>query len=516
MSQPAEHIIILDFGSQYTQLIARRIRELHIYSTILCYDISAEDLAQRAPTGIILSGGPSSVYAEDSPQCDPALFELGIPILGICYGLQLTVHSLGGRVHPGQHREYGLAKLEIIDHDDLFATVPSEIPVWMSHGDKADGLPEGFHVLATTANAEFAAVANTERRIYGLQFHPEVAHTPDGTDILRNFACRICGCTGTWTMESFIERSIRDIQQQVGGDGEVVLGLSGGVDSSVAAALIHRAIDQRLHCVFVDNGLCRDGEADAVRELFQGAFEMNLTVVDAADRFIDKLAGVSEPERKRKIIGNEFVEVFNDEAKRIQNVNFLAQGTTYPDVIESVPIGGNPSAMIKSHHNVGGLPEKMHLKLVEPLRELFKDEVREVGRQLGLPKSAVWRQPFPGPGLGVRMIGEVNREGLAVLRKADKIVIEEMKQAELYYDVWQSFAVLLPVKSVGVMGDERTYENVCALRVVDSQDGMTADWVKLPYELLGKIANRIINEVRGINRVCYDISSKPPGTIEWE
>jgi GMP synthase (glutamine-hydrolysing) len=516
MSLPAEHIIILDFGSQYTQLIARRIRELHIYSTIVHYNISAETLAAQAPTGIILSGGPSSVYAEDSPKCDPALFDLGIPVLGICYGLQLTVHSLGGRVDPGQRREYGLANLEIVDHHDLFATVPTEIPVWMSHGDKAQGLPEGFHVLAKTANAEFAAVANPDRKIYGLQFHPEVAHTPDGMDILRNFACRICGCEGEWTMESFIERSIREIQERVGDDGEVVLGLSGGVDSSVAAALIHRAIGQRLHCVFVDNGLCRAGEADAVRELFAGAFEMNLTVVDATDRFLDKLAGVKEPERKRKVIGNEFVEVFNDEAQRIQNVSFLAQGTTYPDVIESVPIGGNPSAMIKSHHNVGGLPEKMHLKLVEPLRELFKDEVREVGRQLGLPKAAVWRQPFPGPGLGVRMIGEVHRKGLEVLRQADKIVLEEMKQAELYYEVWQSFAVLLPVQSVGVMGDERTYENVCALRVVDSQDGMTADWVKLPYELLGTIANRIINEVRGINRVCYDISSKPPGTIEWE
>jgi GMP synthase (glutamine-hydrolysing) len=516
MSLPAEHIIILDFGSQYTQLIARRIRELHIYSTIVHYNLKADELAAMKPSGIILSGGPSSVYAEDAPKCDPALYELGIPVLGICYGLQLTVHTLGGRVDPGQAREYGLASLEIVDHHDLFATVPTEIPVWMSHGDKAQQLPDGFHVLAKTANAECAAIAHSERHIYGLQFHPEVVHTPDGTDILRNFACRICGCTGSWTMESFIERSIREIQAQVGEDGEVVLGLSGGVDSSVAAALIHRAIGKRLHCVFVDNGLCREGEAEAVRELFEGAFGMDLTVVDATDRFLDKLQGITEPERKRKIIGNTFVDVFDDEAKRITNVSFLAQGTTYPDVIESVPIGGNPSAMIKSHHNVGGLPEKMNLKLVEPLRELFKDEVREVGRQLGLPKAAVWRQPFPGPGLGVRVIGEINRERLDVLRQADRIVIEEMKQAEFYYEVWQSFAVLLPVQSVGVMGDERTYENVCALRIVDSQDGMTADWVKLPYELLGKMANRIINEVRGINRVCYDISSKPPGTIEWE
>jgi len=394
--------------------------------------------------------------------------------------------------------------------------VPDDFSVWMSHGDKVHALPEGFRTVASTGNAEFAAIADTQRKFFGIQFHPEVVHSEHGSDLFRNFAMDVCGCTGSWTMESFVERSVREIQQQVGDEGEVILGLSGGVDSSVAAALIHKAIGSRLHCVFVNNGLCREGEAEAVVGLFGRAFQMNLHVVDATERFIGKLAGVIEPEAKRKIIGYEFVDVFDDKAKTLPKVSFLAQGTTYPDVIESVPIGDNPSSMIKSHHNVGGLPETMDLDLVEPLRQLFKDEVREVGRQLGLPKEAVMRQPFPGPGLGVRILGEVTSERLEILRKADTIVLQEMKAADLYYKVWQSFAVLLPVQTVGVMGDERTYENVCALRIVDSQDGMTADWVRVPYELLGRMANRIINEVRGINRVCLDISSKPPSTIEWE
>ena len=516
MSVNSDQIIILDFGSQYTQLIARRVRELNVFSDILRYDTPAAEIRARGARGIILSGGPGSVYAENSPQCCPELFDLGLPILGVCYGLQLMVHRLGGSVDVGLEREFGLAKLSVHHDNPLFANVPDDFSVWMSHGDKVHALPEGFRTVASTGNAEFAAIADTQRKFFGIQFHPEVVHSEHGSDLFRNFAMDVCGCTGSWTMESFVERSVREIQQQVGDEGEVILGLSGGVDSSVAAALIHKAIGSRLHCVFVNNGLCREGEAEAVVGLFGRAFQMNLHVVDATERFIGKLAGVIEPEAKRKIIGYEFVDVFDDKAKTLPKVSFLAQGTTYPDVIESVPIGDNPSSMIKSHHNVGGLPETMDLDLVEPLRQLFKDEVREVGRQLGLPKEAVMRQPFPGPGLGVRILGEVTSERLEILRKADTIVLQEMKAADLYYKVWQSFAVLLPVQTVGVMGDERTYENVCALRIVDSQDGMTADWVRVPYELLGRMANRIINEVRGINRVCLDISSKPPSTIEWE
>ncbi|HAR66367.1 MAG TPA: GMP synthase (glutamine-hydrolyzing) [Lentisphaeria bacterium] len=516
MSVNSDQIIILDFGSQYTQLIARRVRELNVFSDILRYDTPAAEIRARGARGIILSGGPASVYAENSPQCCPELFDLGLPILGVCYGLQLMVHRLGGSVDVGLEREFGLAKLSVHHDNPLFANVPDDFSVWMSHGDKVHALPEGFRTVASTGNAEFAAIADTQRKFFGIQFHPEVVHSEHGSDLFRNFAMDVCGCTGSWTMESFVERSVREIQQQVGDEGEVILGLSGGVDSSVAAALIHKAIGSRLHCVFVNNGLCREGEAEAVVGLFGRAFQMNLHVVDATERFIGKLAGVIEPEAKRKIIGYEFVDVFDDKAKTLPKVSFLAQGTTYPDVIESVPIGDNPSSMIKSHHNVGGLPETMDLDLVEPLRQLFKDEVREVGRQLGLPKEAVMRQPFPGPGLGVRILGEVTSERLEILRKADTIVLQEMKAADLYYKVWQSFAVLLPVQTVGVMGDERTYENVCALRIVDSQDGMTADWVRVPYELLGRMANRIINEVRGINRVCLDISSKPPSTIEWE
>jgi GMP synthase (glutamine-hydrolysing) len=515
MTTPAESIVILDFGSQYTQLIARRIREFNIFSRIVRIDTPAAELAKEKPAGIILSGGPASVYDQNAPTCDPDLFKLGIPILGICYGLQLTVHLLGGKVAPSSEREYGHARLHSTTDGELFQDTPSEQGVWMSHGDKVLGLPEGFVPIAQTDSTPFAAVADPVRRLYGLQFHPEVVHTPAGKTILGNFCRRICGCHGLWTMESFIERSIAEVRQQVG-DGQVILGLSGGVDSSVAAALLHRAIGDQLTCIFVDNGLIRIGETEAVRSLFQRALGLNLQVVDASDRFLAKLEGISDPETKRKRIGYEFIAVFEEEAKKFRDARFLAQGTTYPDVIESVSIGGNPSAVIKSHHNVGGLPDRMKMALVEPLRQLFKDEVREVGRQLGLPKDVVWRQPFPGPGLGVRILGPVSRQRLDVLRQADRIVVEEMKKADYYYKVWQSFAVLLPVQSVGVMGDGRTYEDVVALRVVDSQDGMTADWSRLPYDLLGKIANRIINEVRGVNRVCYDISSKPPSTIEWE
>lgn len=515
MDTPNEFIIILDFGSQYTQLIARRVRELHIYSEIMRYDTPAAELAKLRPSGIILSGGPASVYGERAPHCEPEVFALGIPVLGICYGLQLMVHTLGGEVAAAAEREYGPAQLEVTAGAGLLAGLPPSQRVWMSHGDKVHGLPPGFVDIASTANAAHAAIADADRRLFGLQFHPEVVHTENGTRILDNFCTGVCGCGGTWTMQSFIDRSVADIRAVVG-DDQVILGLSGGVDSSVAAALIHKAIGDQLACVFVNNGLLRKGEAESVQKLFGRAFYMNLHYVDATDQFLGKLAGVTDPERKRKIIGHEFIEVFDRESRTIHNARFLAQGTTYPDVIESVPINDNPAAMIKSHHNVGGLPEVMDLELLEPLRHLFKDEVREVGRQLGLPREVVMRQPFPGPGLGVRVIGEITRERLRILRDADEIVIDEMKAADLYYSVWQSFAVLLPVQTVGVMGDERTYENVIALRVVESMDGMTADWVKLPYELLGRLSNRIINEVRGVNRVCYDVSSKPPGTIEWE
>jgi GMP synthase (glutamine-hydrolysing) len=514
MEDIREKIIILDFGSQYTQLIARRVRELNIYSQIVSYRLTPAEIEAIAPTGIILSGGPSSVYDEGAPHCDRGIYDLGIPILGICYGLQLIAHHLGGKVVSGTHREYGPATLDVGDALPLFKGVPKDSRVWMSHGDKVLSLPDGFRAVATTENSEFSAIAHPSH-IYGLQFHPEVAHTHHGSEILKNFCLDVCGCKGEWTMSCFIERSVAAIRTQVG-DGQVVLGLSGGVDSSVTAALINKAVGKQLNCIFVDNGVVRAGEADAVKDLFGRNFDMNLDCIDAADRFLDKLADVEDPETKRKIIGNEFIAVFEEEARKFSDARHLAQGTTYPDVIESVPIDGNPSATIKSHHNVGGLPEIMNLELVEPLRALFKDEVREVGRQLGLPQEVVMRQPFPGPGLAVRIIGEVTKERVELLRLADTIVLEEMSEADYYYKVWQSFAVLLPVKSVGVMGDERTYENTVALRVVDSQDGMTADWSRLPYDLLARISNRIINEVRGVNRVCYDISSKPPATIEWE
>lgn len=510
-----ETILVLDFGSQYSQLIARRIRECKVYSRIVPFSTPVEKIREEAPMGIILSGGPASVYQDNAPKCDPEIFNLGIPVLGICYGLQLTVMTLGGKVARGHAREYGKAEIEITGESPLLDGLLSPLQVWMSHGDKVTALPEGFVTTAKTTNTEFAAIRHTEKKIYGIQFHPEVVHTHRGTEIIRNFAMRICGCSGNWTMESFIERSVREIQEKTAGQ-KVILGLSGGVDSSVAAALIHKAIGDKLTCIFVNNGLLRKNEAERVQELFAGSFKMNLVYIDATDRFLDKLAGVTEPEKKRKIIGHEFVNVFDDAAMKLKDVKFLAQGTTYPDVIESVPIDGNPSAMIKSHHNVGGLPEKMNLKLLEPLSRLFKDEVREVGKKLGLPDEMVYRQPFPGPGLAVRMLGAVNRKDLDTLREADIIIVDEMKKAGLYYKIWQAFAVFVPVKTVGVMGDERTYDNVIALRAVESQDGMTADWVRLPYELMERISTRIINEVNGVNRVVYDITSKPPGTIEWE
>ena len=515
MSHSKEVILVLDFGSQYSQLIARRIREASVYSRIVPWKISAQEIRAEQPAGIILSGGPSSVYQPGAPQCDPEIFRLGIPVLGICYGMQLTVRILGGEVRRGQAREYGRAEIFQTQNSPLFADFPSPAQVWMSHGDKVSALPEGFRKLAFSSNTEFAAMEDPDRRIYGIQFHPEVVHTQQGSMIIHNFCRSICGCTGTWTMDSFVRSAVERIREETAGSN-VILGLSGGVDSSVAAALIHRAIGNRLTCIFVNNGLLRKGEAERVQKLFGGTFRIPLKYVDASERFLSRLAGITEPEQKRKIIGSEFIEVFNAAAAEIPDVVFLAQGTTYPDVIESVPIDGNPSSVIKSHHNVGGLPAHMKFKLLEPLSRLFKDEVREVGRQLGLPEEMVMRQPFPGPGLGVRVVGEVTKERLDILRNADEIIVDEMKKAGLYYKIWQTFGVFIPVRTVGVMGDERTYDSVIALRAVESRDGMTADWVHLPYDLLGRISNRIVNEVNGVNRVVYDLTSKPPGTIEWE
>ncbi|HPO90787.1 MAG TPA: glutamine-hydrolyzing GMP synthase [Victivallales bacterium] len=510
-----ELITILDFGSQYSQLIARRIRECGVFSQLLHYNTTAEEIKRLSPIGIILSGGPASVYSKNAPCCDKNIFKLGIPILGICYGFQLIVHLLGGKVERSKSREYGRTELTADTNNLFFHGLPTKNIVWMSHGDKVLSLPQNFKSIATTNNTEFAAAENSNLKIIGIQFHPQVVHTPNGIDMLRNFCIKICAASANWTMTSFIEKSLKEIKEKVE-DKNVILGLSGGVDSSVAAVLIHKAIGNQLKPIFVNNGLLRKNEEKRVIELFSKNMQMPLRYVNATNLFLKKLKGVSSPEKKRKIIGREFVNIFNKEAKKIKNAGFLAQGTTYPDVIESIPIAGNPSAMIKSHHNVGGLPKKMKLKLLEPLAKLFKDEVREVGKQLGLPDEIILRQPFPGPGLGVRIIGEIKKEYLEILKNADSIVVEEMKKADLYYKTWQTFAVLLPIKTVGVMGDERTYDNVVALRAVDSIDGMTADWVRLPYELLAKIANRIINEVDGVNRVVYDITSKPPGTIEWE
>ena len=511
-----EQIVILDFGSQYTQVIARRIRECSVYSVILRYDTPAAEIAALKPRGIILSGGPSSVYAPDAPLPDKNIFALGVPMLGICYGVQLFAQFLGGRVEKGQKREYGKATLTVKDNGcALFRHLPKKLQVWNSHGDKLTRLPQGFKPVAVTDNSEFAAIEDRSRRFFGLQFHPEVVHTPRGSDIISNFVHGVCGCGKSWTMRRYVDQAIEAVRQQVGG-GKVILGLSGGVDSSVAAALLHKAIGPQLTCIFVNNGVLRARESEVVREVFGKHFHIKLQYEDASKLFLQRLKGVTDPERKRKIIGRTFIEVFQAATKRAGKAKFLAQGTLYPDVIESVPIGGNPSAMIKSHHNVGGLPKKMKFALVEPLKCLFKDEVRRLGLELGLPKEIVLRQPFPGPGLAVRCLGEVTPEKLQVLRRADAIVVEEMKAAGLYYKTWQTFAVLLPVRSVGVQGDERTYDWTLAIRAVESQDGMTADWVRLPYPLLEKISLRITNEVRGLNRVVLDLTSKPPGTIEWE
>ena len=509
-------IIVLDFGSQYTQLIARRLRELSVYCEILPFNTPAAVIAARRPVGVILSGGPKSVSESGAPFCDPALFEVGVPVLGICYGMQLMTATLGGQVAPAPQREYGHALVQVSDvvAAPLFRAIPGELRVWASHGDLVAAVPPGFAVIATSANAPVAAMEDRSRSLSALLFHPEVAHTEHGLAILRNFAYEVCGCTGDWTMASFIEEATARIRAIVG-DARVVCGLSGGVDSTVAALLVHRAIGDRLTCIFVDNGLLRLNEAAQVRERFTTKMHLPLDCVDAADLFVDRLADVIDPERKRKIIGQTFIEVFETRARELGGFDFLAQGTLYPDVIESVSIVG-PSAAIKSHHNVGGLPEHMRFALVEPLRELFKDEVRVLGRDLGLEDEFVVRQPFPGPGLAVRIVGAITRERLALLRLADAIVVDEVRRAGLYASLWQSFAVLLPVQSVGVMGDERTYEHTIAVRAVDSRDGMTADWARLPHDVLGRISSRIVNEVKGINRVVYDISSKPPSTIEWE
>ncbi|HXW04889.1 MAG TPA: glutamine-hydrolyzing GMP synthase [Vicinamibacterales bacterium] len=506
-------IVVLDFGSQFTQLIARRLRELSVYSEILPFDTPLPEIQRRRPVGVILSGGPTSVTDPGAPHCDPAVLSSGVPVLGICYGMQLMTHFLGGNVAPAPHREYGLATIRIERDAPLLQGLPPELRVWASHGDFVRSAPAGFAVTATSVNAPVAAMAAPARGLYALLFHPEVAHTDRGIEILRSFAYEVCGCTGDWTMASFVEEATARIREQVG-DGRVVCGLSGGVDSTVAALLVHRAVGERLTCIFVDNGVLRLDEADQIRRRFE-RLHLPLVPVDASRLFLDRLAGVTDPEQKRKIIGATFIEVFEEEARKLGSFDFLAQGTLYPDVIESVSVIG-PSHVIKSHHNVGGLPERMRFRLVEPLRLLFKDEVRVLGTELGLEDEFVWRQPFPGPGLAVRILGEVTAERLALLRRADHIVAEEVKRAGWYRRLWQSFAVLLPVQSVGVMGDARTYEYTIAIRAVESRDGMTADWARLPHELLATISSRIVNEVKGINRVVYDISSKPPSTIEWE
>jgi GMP synthase (glutamine-hydrolysing) len=511
-------IFVLDFGSQYTQLIARRLRELSVYTEVVPFNTSLATLRAKSPVGIILSGGPKSVSDEGAPRCAPQLFELGIPVLGICYGMQLMTDVLGGEVRRSGHREFGHALVHVVANGEpgprLFSRLPGELRVWASHGDDVAAVPPGFSVAATSNTAPIAAMEARDRPLYGMLFHPEVTNTDHGAEILRNFAFNVCGCTGDWTIASFIEEATERIRQQVG-RGKVVCGLSGGVDSTVAAMLIHRAIGDRLTCIFVDNGLLRHEEASQIRTRFAGKMHLPLDFVDASDFFLDRLTGVTDPETKRKIIGAAFIDVFERRATELGGFDFLGQGTLYPDVIESASVLG-PAAVIKSHHNVGGLPERMHFTLVEPLRDLFKDEVRRVGRDLGLDREFVVRQPFPGPGLAVRVVGEVTRERLALLRLADKIVAEEIRGAAWYERLWQSFAVLLPVRSVGVMGDARTYEYTVAIRAVESLDGMTADWARLPHEILAAISSRIVNEVRGINRVVYDISSKPPSTIEWE
>ncbi|MFA5976029.1 MAG: glutamine-hydrolyzing GMP synthase [Elusimicrobiota bacterium] len=507
-------IVILDFGSQYTQLIARRVREAKVYCEILPFRTSADELRKREPSGIILSGGPSSVYAADAPRPDAAIWTLGVPVLGICYGMQLMTEHFGGRVKKADHREYGPAEIQVVESNGLFGGLDEKLPVWMSHGDAADEMPSEFVCLAQSKNSRFAAIANLKTRFYGVQFHPEVQHTPSGARMLQNFLSNVCKEKPTWTMESFVQTQVKAIREQVG-SGHVICAMSGGVDSSVAASLVDRAIGKQLTCVFVDNGLLRKGEKERIERIFKTRFKGELRIVDATARFLRALEGVKDPERKRKAIGAEFIAVFEEEAQKIGPVEFLVQGTLYPDVIESVSVKG-PSATIKTHHNVGGLPDRMHLKLIEPLRFLFKDEVRALGKELAIPEDILQRHPFPGPGLAVRVLGLITPERLELVRRADAIVEEEIRSAGWYTKMWQAFAVLLPVSSVGVMGDERTYENVVAIRAVLSTDGMTADWVPLPYDVLAKMSSRIINDVRGINRVVYDISSKPPATIEWE
>jgi GMP synthase (glutamine-hydrolysing) len=511
----AQTIAVIDFGSQYTQVIARRIREGQVYSKIYHFTTPAAQFRQDGVIGIILSGGPSSVFAADAPLPDRGIFELGVPVLGICYGIQLFGHLLGGTTAKSDHREYGHGTLTIKRPGRLFAGLPRKLRVWNSHGDRVIKLPPGFQSIGVTENSPFAAIEDRKRNFYGLQFHPEVFHTERGVDVIRNFIVGVCGARQDWSMKNFVAQAVAEIRATVG-SGRVILGLSGGVDSSVAAALIHQAIGRQLTCVFVDNGLLRQGERAAVVDLYNKHFHIDLRVADAASLFLRRLKGVTDPERKRKIIGRTFIEVFERSLKSIGHADFLAQGTLYPDVIESVAIGNNPAALIKSHHNVGGLPARMRLRLIEPLRELFKDEVRVVGAQLGLPREVVWRQPFPGPGLGVRVVGAITPDRLEILRRADAILQDEMIQSGWYWKVWQSFCVFLPVKSVGVVGDERNYAWVIGLRVVESLDAMTADWTRLPYELLQRISSRITNEVRGVSRVVLDISSKPPATIEWE
>ena len=508
-------ILIIDFGSQYNQLIARRVRECHVYCQIEHPDIGLDDIAALKPEGIILSGGPSSIYEKHSPRIDKGIFTMGIPVLGICYGMQFMVHALGGTVERADKREYGHALFQARRSTGLFKNVEKKTSCWMSHGDSIVNLPAGFKITGSTENTTIAATAYPKRKLYGLQFHPEVEHTPQGKKMLRNFLFNVCGCKRSWTMKSFAKDTVAQIRETVQ-DKKVILGLSGGVDSSVTALLIHKAVGKNLTCIFVDNGLLRKDEPQQLKKTLKENLKINIRFVSAKNRFLNALSGVTDPEKKRKIIGKVFMDVFEAEALKIKDAQFLAQGTLYPDVIESVSAFGGPTAVIKSHHNVGGLPKKMKLKLVEPLKYLFKDEVRRLGKEIGLPEEMIWRQPFPGPGLAIRIIGEATRKRLAILREVDAVLLDEIRAAGYYRKLWQSFAVLLPIKSVGVMGDQRTYEHITAIRAVTSTDAMTADWARLPHKLLGKISNRIINEVDGVNRVVYDISSKPPSTIEWE